>query len=76
MRTLDAWIFDAYPEEGGMRVWLAGRDGSRAAVLDPWRPYFHAGGTVAQLKSVLRVLEALPYPVETAPVERDRKSVV
>lgn len=70
MRTLDAWIFDAYPEEGGMRVWLAGRDGSRLGVLDPWRPYFHAGGTVAQLKSVLKVLAGLPYPVETAPVER------
>ena len=66
----EGWIFDAYPERAGMRVWIAGRDGRRLSVLDPWRPAFHLAGTIAQLKQAARVLASLNYPTDTAWVEK------
>ena len=66
----EGWIFDAYPEREGMRVWIAGRDGRRLSVLDPWRPAFHLEGTLAQLKQAARVLASLNYPTDTAWVEK------
>ncbi|UPT75588.1 MAG: hypothetical protein M0D55_07915 [Elusimicrobiota bacterium] len=67
---MDAWIFDAYPEDAGMRVWLVERGGGRRSVLDPWRPFFHVGGDRSQLTRVLKLLRSLPFPVETAGVDR------
>ena len=40
----EGWIFDAYPEEKGMRVWAVGRDGAKQDFLDPWRAAFYVGG--------------------------------
>ena len=56
---VEGWVFDAYPEREGMRVWIIGRDGRRRSVLDPWRPAFHLSGTTAQLKqaSLKRISE-------------------
>lgn len=61
LETVEGWVFDAYPEEAGMRVWLVESDGGRRCVLDPWRPAFHVGGDGAQLKRALRLLMRLPY---------------
>ena len=56
METAEGWLFDAYPEAEGMRVWIVERGGRRRSVLDPWRPVFRVGGTHAQLKTALRLL--------------------
>jgi len=53
---MEGWLFDAYPEEEGMRVWLIERGGRRRCVLDPWRPAFHVGGSPDELKRALRAL--------------------
>jgi DNA polymerase elongation subunit (family B) len=60
MRKTEGWLFDAYPEAAGMRVWLVERGGARRSVLDPWRPAFHVGGTPAELKKALLLLGRLP----------------
>lgn len=65
-----AWIFDAYPESEGMRVWAVDRDGRHFSCLDRWRPAFHVGGTPEQLKRVLRLLASLKHPVDCAWVEK------
>ena len=49
METAEGWLFDAYPEAAGMRVWIVERGGRRRSVRDPWRPAFHAGGTLTAL---------------------------
>jgi DNA polymerase elongation subunit (family B) len=64
------WIFDAYPEVEGMRVWIVDRDGRHFSFFDAWRPAFHVGGTPEQLKRVLRLLAALAYPTECSWVEK------
>jgi len=66
----EGWVFDAYPEREGMRIWIAGRDGRRHSVIDPWRPAFHLAGTTAQLKSAARILASLNYPTDTGWVEK------
>ena len=66
----EGWIFDAYPEPEGMRVWFVGRDGRRRSALDAWRPAFHVGGSAEQLKRALRVIAALDYPAECGWVEK------
>ncbi|MFI5345753.1 MAG: DNA polymerase domain-containing protein [Elusimicrobiota bacterium] len=66
----EGWIFDAYPEEEGMRVWIVERGGGRRSVLDAWRPAFHVGGDCSTLKKALRLLARLPYRAETGMVEK------
>lgn len=46
---LEGWIFDAYPEAGGMRVWIVMPDGRRRDFLDAWEPVFHLGGSLSRL---------------------------
>lgn len=70
METTEGWLFDAYPEAGGMRVWLVERGGRRRAVLDPWRPAFRVGGGAAELKRASRLLASLPYRAQTVWVEK------
>ena len=70
MEKTEGWLFDAYPEEEGMRVWIIERGGRHRSVLDPWRPSFHIGGDALALKRVLRLLAGLPYRAETSWVEK------
>ena len=70
MERAEGWIFDAYPEEKGMRVWLVERGGRRRSVLDPWRPLFRAGGGRDAHKRVLRVLARLPYRTDASLVTK------
>ena len=67
VEKMEGWLFDAYPEPEGIRVWIAGRDGRRRSALDAWRPAFHVGGTPDQLKRALRLL---PGAAELAWTER------
>ncbi|MDD5303154.1 MAG: DNA polymerase domain-containing protein [Elusimicrobia bacterium] len=69
-KTTEGWLFDAYPEPEGMRVWIIERGGGRRSVLDCWRPAFHAGGDARALKRISDILAGLPYPVETAWVDK------
>lgn len=70
METAEAWLFDAYPEAEGMRVWLVERGGRRRAVLDPWRPALRVHGDRAALTRVLRLLASLPYRADTSWVSK------
>lgn len=70
MATAEGWLFDAYPEEGGMRVWLVERGGRRLSALDPWRPAFHVGGDHGQRLKAARLIGALPFRADCRPVEK------
>src|SRR5438552_5738028 len=70
MERAEGWIFDAYPERGGMRVWIIGTDGRRRSALDPWQPVFHISGLSARLDRALFFLRSLPYPTSCRWVER------
>lgn len=70
METAEGWLFDAYPEADGMRVWIVERGGARRSALDAWRPAFRVGGDPGQLTRARRVLAAQDLPVETSWVEK------
>jgi DNA polymerase-2 len=70
LEKIEGWIFDAYPESGGMRLWIVERGGRRRAVLDRWKPSFHVAGTHAQLKSAARLIAGLDYPTQTRWVDK------
>ena len=64
MRTrTEGWIFDVYPEDGGMRVWIIERDGRHRHFLDPWRAAFYIEGDKS-------LLHGLPSSVSYSWVER------
>ncbi len=60
MAETDGWLFDAYPDEGGMRAWIAARDGRRFSVLDPWRVPFHVGGDERALRRAAKLALRVP----------------
>jgi DNA polymerase elongation subunit (family B) len=70
MAAMEGWLFDAYPEEGGMRVWFVERGGRRLSALDPWRPAFHVGGDHGQLKTAAKLLSRLHDKADLRPVEK------
>ncbi|MBI3550779.1 MAG: hypothetical protein HY078_17220 [Elusimicrobia bacterium] len=67
---LEGFLFDAYPEPGGIRVWIMGRDGRCRSVLDPWRPSFYFSGDKAAVRRGLAFLRAAPYPARCRWAER------
>lgn len=61
------WIFDAYPCDGGMRLWIITPEGRSASFIDPWSPRFFIGG---DYKSVQPFLDRKRLPLRLAPVEK------
>ncbi|MDD5629690.1 MAG: DNA polymerase domain-containing protein [Elusimicrobia bacterium] len=69
-RRLEGWIFDAYPEPEGMRVWVIDGRGEHHDFLDAWSPCFYISGGKAELAAALSFLRGRPFPVSVRPVER------
>lgn len=53
-QTIDGWIFDAYPEECGMRLWIITPEGKALSFTDAWQPYFYAGSQFDRVRKILR----------------------
>ncbi len=56
--ALVGWLFDAYPTEAGMAVWIIGEDGRAYRLTVPFAPIFYATGLTHILERVLSVLTA------------------
>lgn len=68
--ALAGWLFDAYPTEAGMVVWLVGEDGRPHRLTVPFAPIFYAAGPRRALERIEPTLAAARIPVETAMVVR------
>ncbi len=51
------WLFDLYPLDSFMILWIKGEDGSLHRLEDPFRPRFYARGNLKDLLSVFYSLE-------------------
>jgi DNA polymerase-2 len=51
------WLFDLYPLESSMILWIKGEDGSLRRLEDPFRPRFYARGSQEDLLSLFHSLE-------------------
>ncbi|OIO08419.1 MAG: hypothetical protein AUJ52_08280 [Elusimicrobia bacterium CG1_02_63_36] len=49
VERIEGWLFDAYTEPEGVRVWVLSPDGKHHHFLDPWRPGLKMAGTPSQL---------------------------
>lgn len=68
--ALAGWLFDAYPVEAGMVVWLVGEGGRPHRLTVPFAPIFYAAGPRRALERIEPALAAARIPVETAMVIR------
>ena len=56
----EGWLFDAYPEAEGMRLWLLREDGRHVQCRDPWQPVFHVAADAQGLLRAGPVIRHLP----------------
>lgn len=68
--ALVGWLFDAYPAEDGMAVWLISEDGRPHRLSVPFTPIFYAAGPRRALERVQPALAAARIPVGIAMVGR------
>lgn len=54
---IQGWLFDLYPIESSMILWVKGEDGSIQRLEDPFRPRFYARGKRPDLLSLLQFLQ-------------------
>ena len=60
------WLFDLYPLESSMILWIKEKDGRLCRLEDPFRPRFYAQGKKSDL------LDSLPLSSERAMGHRVR----
>lgn len=65
------WLFDAYPADGGMAVWIAGEDGRSHRLTVPFAPVFYAAGPRRAFERVPPALTALGIAADVAMVVRE-----
>ncbi len=64
------WIFDIYPAEGGMTLWLADEAGRLSAFSFPFAPSFYARGKGRALALLPHLLSRTRIPHSASLVER------
>ncbi len=60
MTRIEGWLFDAYPEAEGMRVWVVLPDGRHAHFLDPWRAPFVVDGAHSEIARAILAAAGTP----------------
>jgi DNA polymerase-2 len=70
IETISGWLFDIYPNETGLSVWLIGEDGKRYQFQQDFTATFYAAGPAASLRSLWRWLKEQPIPVRLSRTER------
>jgi DNA polymerase II len=60
---VEGWLFDCYPEEDGVRVWVIERDGRHRTFVDRWLAPFYVAGERDALKRGFAFLRRAGHPV-------------
>ncbi len=70
MQTINGWLFDIYPNETGLTLWLIGEDGQRHRFFQDFSATVYAAGPSARLRALWRSLREQPVPVRLSRAER------
>ena len=70
LTTLTGWLFDLYPNETNLTVWLIGEDGRRQRFLQDFAAVLYAAGPPARLRQLWKFLQQQPIPVQLTRQER------
>jgi DNA polymerase-2 len=68
--TLFGWLFDVYPCDDGMQVWILDEDGRAHALRDSFTPSFYVRGPASELRAVGEMLRSRRAPVTLRRAER------
>jgi DNA polymerase II len=70
MDTFTGWLFDVYPNETNLTLWLIGEDGKRYRFVQDFAATVYAAGPAPKLRMLWRWLKEQPVPVHLARSER------
>ncbi|MGD0879806.1 MAG: hypothetical protein ABSA01_16895 [Anaerolineales bacterium] len=70
IETITGWLFDVYPNEANLSVWLIGEDGKRQAFVQDFAATVYAAGPANRLRGLWRWLKAQSIPVHLSRTER------
>ena len=70
METFTGWLFDVYPNETNLTLWLIGEDGQRHRFVQDFAATVYAAGPAPRLRMLWRWLKEQPIPVHLARSER------
>ncbi len=68
--TITGWLFDVYPNETNLTVWLIGEDGQRYRFVQEFAATVYAAGPSSRLREHWKWLEAQDVPVHLSRKER------
>ena len=67
---LTGWIFDVYPTNGGMVVWIVDDRGKSHRLVDPFQPSFYVAGPVKALRELASSLSKVQFAVPVGMTRR------
>lgn len=68
--TIAGWLFDVYPNETGLTVWLVGEDGKRYRFIQEFAATVYAAGAATRLRELWKWLKMQPIPVHLSRTEQ------
>jgi DNA polymerase-2 len=68
--TINGWLFDVYPNETNLTLWLIGEDGTRRRLTHDFAARFHAAGPSVRLRALWKWLEGQSIRVRLSRSER------
>ena len=70
IETINAWLFDVYPNEANLSVWVIGDDEKRRRFVQDFAPTLYAAGPASRLRGLWSWLKEQPIPVRLSRTER------
>ena len=70
MQTFTGWLFDVYPNETNLTLWLIGEDGERYRFVQDFAATIYAAGSAARLRALWRWLKDQLVPMHLSRIER------
>jgi DNA polymerase-2 len=67
---ISGWLFDVYPNEADLSVWLIGDDGERHHFIQDFAAMIYAAGPAPLLRGLWKWLKEQPVPVRLSRTER------
>jgi len=68
--TYSGWLFDIYPNDSNLTIWLIGEDGKRHRFVQEFAATVYAAGPSPRLRALWRWLKEQPIPVHLSRAER------
>jgi DNA polymerase-2 len=69
-KSVTGWLFDVYPNETNLTLWLIGEDGQRYRFFQDFAPSLYAAGPTGRLRELWKWLSTQPVPVHLRRTER------